>query len=233
MVEARSQPEWLAVTPATKAVLLDALGTLVELEPPFERLAASIGGGMTLDRVERAMRAEMAYYRAHSHEATDAASLAELRQRSARVLSDELGVEVPVEVMMAAIRFRAFPDAEPALGKLRDRGLRLICVSNWDRSLPEVLGDVGLAGSLDDVVASATAGARKPDPAIFELALARVGCGPAEALAVGDTPEEDLAGAAAAGIRGLLIDRAASAATDRDGVPVISSLAEISHHLDR
>jgi len=86
MVETRSQPEWLAVTPATKAVLLDALGTLVELEPPFERLAAAIGG-VAPERVERGMRAEMAYYRAHSHEASDAASLAELRERSALVLS--------------------------------------------------------------------------------------------------------------------------------------------------
>jgi putative hydrolase of the HAD superfamily len=214
------------MTPPTKAVLLDALGTLVELEPPFERLAAAIGG-VSVERAERAMRAEMAYYRAHSHEGRDAASLAELRERSARVLSRELGVEVPVDTMMSAIRFRAYPDAEAALGELRDRGLRLVCVSNWDCSLGEVLADVGVADALDGVVASATAGARKPEPAIFELALDHAGCGPAEALAVGDTPEEDLEGAEAAGIRGLLIDRDGRAG----GSTVISSLNEISDHL--
>jgi putative hydrolase of the HAD superfamily len=219
------------MTPPTKAVLLDALGTLVELEPPYERLAAALGGGVPLERVRRAMRAEMAYYRAHSHEGRDAASLAELRERSARVLSDELGLEVPVATMMAAIRFRAYPDARPALAELGDRGLRLVCVSNWDCSLSDVLGDVGLLGRLDDVVASATAGARKPDPAIFELAVARAGCAPAEALAVGDTPEEDLAGAAAAGVRGLLIEREGRATGSHGEATVISSLREISDHL--
>lgn len=219
------------MTPSTKAVLLDALGTLVELEPPFARLAAALGDEVPRDRIERAMRAEMAYYREHSHEGSDAESLAELREHSARVLSDELGLEVGVETMMSAIRFRAYPDAEPAMAELRRRGLRLVCVSNWDCSLPEVLADVGLADALHDVVASAVAGARKPDPAIFELALSRAGCSPAEALAVGDTPEEDVAGADAAGIRALLIDRGGGPATDADGTPVISSLNRISDHL--
>jgi putative hydrolase of the HAD superfamily len=219
------------MTPPAKAVLLDALGTLVELEPPFERLATALGDRVPRDRLERAMRSEMAYYRAHSHEGRDAASLADLRERSARILSDELGVEVPVETMMGAIRFRAYPDAAQALAGLRDRGLRLICVSNWDCSLPGVLRDVGLAEALDGVIASATAGVRKPDPAIFELAVARAGCEPAEALAVGDTPEEDLAGAAAAGIRGVLIDRDGGETTSSGSATVISSLREISDHL--
>jgi putative hydrolase of the HAD superfamily len=231
MVEVRSQPKWLAVTLPTKAVLLDALGTLVELEPPAGRLAAAIGGGISLERAERAMRAEMAYYRAHSHEGSDPASLAELRVRAGKVLSDELGVEVPVETMMAAIRFRAYPDSAPALSELRGRGLRLVCVSNWDCSLPDVLAGVDLADALDDVVASATAGARKPNPEIFELALARAGSEPGAALVVGDTPEEDLAGAEAAGIRALLIDRTGRKAIGADGTPAISSLNEIRQHL--
>jgi putative hydrolase of the HAD superfamily len=219
------------MTPPTKAVLLDALGTLIELEPPFARLAAVLGGEVSRERVERAMRAEMAYYRAHSHEGRDAASLAELRERSARVLSGELGLEVGVETMMSVIRFRAYPDSAPALAELRGRGLRLVCVSNWDCSLGAVLAGVGLAGALDAVVVSAVAGARKPEPAIFELALARAGCQPQEALAVGDTPTEDLAGASAAGIRALLIDRGGGGGTAADGARVISSLEQIGDHL--
>ena len=64
---------------------------------------------------------------------------------------------------------------------------------------------------------------RKPDPAIFAPALELAGCAPSEALHVGDRPEEDLAGAEAAGIRGLLIDR--------NGGGGITSLAEIEDHL--
>jgi putative hydrolase of the HAD superfamily len=111
----------------------------------------------------------------------------------------------------------------PALTALRRRGLRLICVSNWDFTLPEVLERCGLAPALDGVVTSAGSGARKPDPAIFAAALALAGCSPAEALHVGDTPGEDIDGARAAGVRSLLIDR--------DGGGQIASLAEIEDHL--
>jgi putative hydrolase of the HAD superfamily len=166
----------------------------------------------------------MAYYRQHSDEGRDPDSLTELRARCAAVLSAELGREVAVEEMMAAIRFRAFPDALPALTELREMGMRLVCVSNWDYSLPEVLERVGLRDELAGVVSSAAVGARKPDPRIFEAALELTGCGPEETLHVGDTRAEDVEGARAADIRALLLDR--------DGGGDIESLAAIRHHLD-
>jgi putative hydrolase of the HAD superfamily len=125
--------------------------------------------------------------------------------------------------MMAAIRFRAFSDAAPALAELRWLGLRLVCVSNWDVSLPEVLERCGLGAALDGVVCSAAAGARKPDPRIFAAALGEARCEAGEALHVGDTPEEDVAGAEAAGIRALLLDR--------DGGGDIATLEEIEAHV--
>jgi putative hydrolase of the HAD superfamily len=206
----------------TRAVLLDALGTLVRLEPPWVHLARALGSEPD-QRLVQAMRAEMAYYREHSHEGRDARSLAELRARCAAILSRGLGREVSVETMMEAIRFRAFPDATPALAELRQLGLSLVCVSNWDFSLPEVLDRCGLDGALDGVVTSAEVGARKPDTAIFARGLELAGCSAAEALYVGDSPEEDLEGARAAGIRALLIDR--------DGGGDIDSLEAIGHHL--
>jgi putative hydrolase of the HAD superfamily len=206
-----------------RAVLLDALGTLVELEPPWVHLAEALGAQPD-ERLVGAVRAEMDYYREHSHEGRDADSLAELRARCAEVLSQALGREVSVETMMSAIRFRAFPDAAPALAELRALGLRLVCVSNWDVSLPEVLERCGLAGALDGVVTSAEVGARKPDPAIFAPALELAGCAATEALYVGDTPAEDLAAARAAGVPGLLIDRTGGADID--------SLESIRHYLD-
>jgi putative hydrolase of the HAD superfamily len=211
--------------PTTRAVFLDALGTLLELEPPWLRLRESLGDEIPEDQIVSAVRAEMAYYRDHSHEGRDRDSLAALRARSAEVLSRELGREVPVETLMDAIRFRAFPDAAPALADLRERGLRLVCVSNWDCALPEVLERCGLAPYVDGTVTSALAGARKPDPAIFAPALKLAGCEPAEALHVGDTAEEDLEAARAAGIPALLIDRGGGAD--------IASLGEIDDHLSQ
>jgi putative hydrolase of the HAD superfamily len=208
---------------STRAVFCDALGTLVALEPPWLHLGAALGMEPRDGRLIAAVRAEMAYYKAHAHEGSDPESLADLRRRCADVLSRELGRDVDVDTLLGAIRFRAFPDALPALAGLRERGLTLVCVSNWDVSLSEVLGRCGLDGSLDGVVSSAAAGARKPDPAIFAPALELARCEPAEALHVGDTPEEDAAAARAAGIPHLIVDR--------DGGADIASLTEIDQHL--
>jgi putative hydrolase of the HAD superfamily len=207
-----------------RAVFLDALGTLVELEPPWVYLRERVPREVDDERLVAAVRAEMRYYREHAHEGRDPASLAELRRRCAEVLSGELGTAVTAEELVEAVRFSAYPDAEPTLSRLRDRGLRLIVVSNWDCSLSTVLERCGLAGLIDGAISSAEAGARKPDPAIFAAALELASCEAAEALHVGDTREDDLDGARAAGIRALLIDR------DRNGGD-ISSLAEIEEHL--
>jgi putative hydrolase of the HAD superfamily len=208
----------------TRAVFLDALGTLVELEPPWISMRDVVPAEVGDERLIEAMRAEMAYYREHAQEGRDEESLADLRERCAALVSGKLGVTVTVDQLVSAVRFSAYPDAVPALGELRDRGLRLIAVSNWDCSLRRVLAQCGLDGRLDGVVTSAEVGAPKPDPAIFVAALELAGCDAEEALHVGDTPEEDVAGARAAGIRPLLIDREGPNGD-------ISSLEEIDQHL--
>jgi putative hydrolase of the HAD superfamily len=207
-----------------RAVFLDALGTLVDFEPPWVSLRARVPDRVSDERLEGALRAEMAYYRDHAHEGRDEASLADLRERCAALVSDKLGVQISADELVDAIRFDAYPDVAPALRDLRDGGLRLVAVSNWDCSLPSVLERCGLGELLDGAVSSAVAGARKPDPAIFRPALELAGCAPDEAVHVGDTPEEDVEGARAAGIRPLLIDRDGDAGD-------ISSLTEIREHL--
>jgi putative hydrolase of the HAD superfamily len=206
-----------------RMITLDALGTMVELEPPWEHLARELGREADPALV-RAVRAEMRYYREHAHTGRDEGSLAELRERCAEVLSAELGQEVDAETMMRAIRFRAYPDAAPALSELRERGLRLMCVSNWDCSLGGVLDRCGLRSNLEAVITSAEAEARKPEAAIFERALELAGVPGAEALHVGDTREEDVDGARSAGMRALLLDR--------DGNGDIVSLAEIAGRVE-
>lgn len=208
----------------TRAVFLDALGTLVELEPPWVHLREVVPDDVPEQKLVEAVRAEMAYYREHADEGRDEESLADLRGRCAELLSSELGAAVSVGELVAAVRMGAYPDAEPALRGLRDRGLRLVVVSNWDCSLGRVLERCGLAELLDGAVSSAEAGSRKPDPAIFERALELAGCEADEALHVGDTPEEDVEGARAAGIRALLLDRDGSGGE-------IASLGEIGEHL--
>jgi putative hydrolase of the HAD superfamily len=221
--------------PVVRAVLLDALGTLLELQPPAPRLRAALRehAGLEVDDAvaERAIRAEIRYYRAHLHEGGTPAGLADLRARCAEVVRAELGApDVPAEALLAALlaalEFRAFPDAAPALAALRERGVRLVVVSNWDISLHERLAETGLAPLVDGAVASAEIGAAKPDPAIFRHALALAGgVEPGQALHVGDTPEADAEGARAAGLTPIFIARHGERAPD--GVRAIATLAEL------
>jgi 2-haloalkanoic acid dehalogenase type II len=195
-----------------RAVLFDSFGTLVAMDPPGPHLRdelAKQGVEVSPEAAEAAFRAEIAYYVEHHVEGRDHASLDELRDRCARVVSDALG-DPPIDVraaMLAAIRFSAFREAPAVLRDLRARGARLIVASNWDCSLGQVLRDAGLRDLVDGVVTSAEVGAAKPDPRLFLAALALARCGPDEAVYVGDSPEHDVAGAEAAGIRGLLVER--------------------------
>src|SRR3954449_7265288 len=175
-----------------KAVLLDGMGTLVRLEPPGPALARSLDVGLAT--AERAFAAEVAYYVDHQLEGSDAASLADLRARSAAVLAEAAGVDAAraLDALMGALRFDAFDDVAPALMDLRERRLRLVVVSNWDWSLSDVLGGLGLLPLLDAVITSAEVGVPKPDPAIFAAGLAAAGCVADEAVHVGDSAEHDI-----------------------------------------
>jgi HAD superfamily hydrolase (TIGR01509 family) len=200
-----------------RAVLLDVLGTLVELEPPWPHLRRILrdrhGIEVSQEEAKEAMLAEMAYYRRHHIEGRDAASLAELRRRCAAVLhdclpgTDRLTTDELTEALLDSLRFVPYPDAAPTLARLRVAGLRLAVVSNWDCSLGNVLAGLGLAGALDAVIVSATAGAAKPDERIFRAALEAVRCESQDAVFVGDSPDVDVEGAQAAGLRAVLLDR--------------------------
>lgn len=218
-----------------RAVLLDALGTLLALDPPAPRLrtelAARCGLKLTAAQAEAAMRVEIAYYRAHHLEGRDAATLASLRARCAETLRGALGPagrSIPaaalLDALLASLRFIPYPDARLALERLRVRGTRLVVVSNWDVSLHDVLAAGPLGALLDGVVTSAEAGVAKPAVEPFARALALAGVAPEQALHVGDTPALDLAGARAAGIPALLLVRTGPLPA---GVDAVRSLTEL------
>jgi putative hydrolase of the HAD superfamily len=225
-----------------RAVLLDALGTLLELERPAPRLVAELaarGATVSEAQADAALRAEMAYYRAHHDQAHDAAALDDLRDRCAAVLRDALPAPARAVpdlrgALLAALRFRPYPEVPAVLADLRAAGLRLVVVSNWDVSLHEALARTGLAPLVDGAIASAEAGAAKPDPRIFARALALAGApgppvAPADALHAGDSPEHDVAGARAAGITPVLVARdGAPAPAGVRAIPDLTALRELA-----
>lgn len=92
------------------------------------------------------------------------------------------------------------------LRALRQRHLHLGIVSNIDDDqLHHLMRVAGLEPYFDSVLSSETARSCKPDPAIFLEALRRAGCQPDEALFVGDTLAQDIAGANRVGMRSVLL----------------------------
>ncbi|MGB9718564.1 MAG: HAD family hydrolase [Thermoproteota archaeon] len=121
-----------------------------------------------------------------------------------RVLAEQLR-----DYWLSEAVFKAYEDAEPALKKLKDKGFKLITISNVSssRSLATYLRKTNLLEYFAILVASGDVGCEKPDPEIFRIA-SRLSKTPVEnMLHIGDRYEEDYLGARAAGINAILIDR--------------------------
>src|SRR6185312_3232244 len=146
----------------TRAVLLDALGTLVELQPPaprLQRLLRESGFDVTEQQAEAGFMAEIAYYLDHHLDGSDPERLERLRDRCAEEMRralelPELDLAAARRAMLGSLEFTPFPDAIPALSELRERGLTVVIASNWDCSLPDWLRPAGILELVDGVVTS-------------------------------------------------------------------------------
>jgi len=103
--------------------------------------------------------------------------------------------------------WQLFPEVHALLCELKTRGTKLAVVSNFDSRLIPVLTGLGIASCFDDVVYSSQAGAAKPDPEIFELALSRLDADATETLHLGDNAVADRQGARDAGMQSVLVER--------------------------
>jgi putative hydrolase of the HAD superfamily len=203
-----------------QAVLLDAFGTLVTLDAPAPLLRALLYERLTVEVTEAqakvAMRAEIAYYRAHLREGIDIERVAQLHARCAEVLRgalprspalDGADAAAVTALLLDSLQFSAFAEVPAALVRLREAGLRLVVASNWDASLDSVLDRVGLLQLVDGVVNSAATGHAKPDGRLLDRALALAGVAPDAAVHVGDSFREDVGAALSAGVRPVLLAR--------------------------
>jgi HAD superfamily hydrolase (TIGR01549 family) len=104
-----------------------------------------------------------------------------------------------------AANFELFEDTLPVLAELRTHGLKIGLVSNTGRDLVAFVAHHAL--DVDAALGSATHGKTKPHPTIFQAALDELGVSAEEAAMVGDSPEDDVEGARALGMRAFLVDR--------------------------
>lgn len=182
---------------------IDAFGTLVQLRDPVPPLRSALGArgiDRDADVVRAAFRAEVEHYLPRAHSGRDPASLAALRRECTAVFLAAAaadGLDPDEFPFVASLEFELLPGAHDACDELSQAGLSLCVVSNWDIGLVEHLRLLGLDLP---VVTSAEAGAAKPDPRIFAVALHHIGTSPDRAVHVGDS-EADAVGARAAGLR--------------------------------
>ena len=205
-----------------RALLLDAMGTLIGLRQSVGRTYAEAAAAHGLAVSARAIDAVFpSLYRqapplAFPHLSGTALLAAEKQwwgERIEAALQATGAGPAPRSLQRHLFeRFRdpalwtVYDDVLPSLERWRRRGLRLAVVSNFDSRLHQLLVDLGLGAQLDAVVISSEVGAAKPSPRPFQIALERLGVSADQAWHLGDSPE-DGQGATAAGVAWVRVQR--------------------------
>lgn len=124
--------------------------------------------------------------------------------------------------------WRLYPETLTVLKSLKGSGFELGIVSNFDSRLFNVLRGLGLIDLFETVTIASLARAAKPAPRIFQLALDKHALDANEAVHVGDSVRDDIAGGRAAGLTTVLLDREGADRSAHDGIgAVIRSLDEL------
>jgi putative hydrolase of the HAD superfamily len=135
-------------------------------------------------------------------------------------LPDEL-----YSVFSDSATYRLYPDALPAVDRLRARGYRVGLISNFEGWLEEMLVELQAGDVFEVSVISGLVGVEKPDPRIYEIALEQAGVEPEAAAHVGDSVRLDVEPATSVGIKAVLLDRSGTHTDAR--WPTIRSLEEL------
>lgn len=145
---------------------------------------------------------------------------ADLTESHARALA---AAAVPVE------------KAREVLARVRDRGLEVALISNFDHTPAAdwILEGTELGGLIEKRVISEAVGVRKPDSRIFQVALDHCGVAPGQSVHVGDQARADAWGAGRLGLRTVWISRHTEPYAEEAHPPtlVVTRLADLLPHL--
>ena len=199
-----------------RAVLFDVDFTIArpgpELGPEgYQRLGEHFGLELDPSRYKQARERAVEGIRRHPELEHDEEIWVAFTERIIRGMGGEADSAYECAVAMTeawehAEHFELYEDALPVLEELRVQGLKLGLVSNTGRNLDEFVAHHRL--DVDAAIGSGAFGRTKPHPTIFRAVLERLAIEPAHAAMVGDSPEDDVEGAHAAGIEAaFLLDR--------------------------
>jgi 2-haloacid dehalogenase len=188
----------------TDAVVFDALGTLFQLRPLGERLEELGAPEGAFDAwFERLL---------HSAAATtltgEFVPFAELARTALATTAARLGVELDAhEVLPLLQRLPPYPDARPAVERLRESGVAWAVLTNGGAGQTRALLEgAGLAEHVWHVVSVEEVQAYKPHPAPYRRVLELLEL-PPEQVTLVSAHGWDVLGARAAGLRAVWVDR--------------------------
>jgi putative hydrolase of the HAD superfamily len=204
--------------PDIRAVVFDAVGTVIHPEPTAPVVYATIGQrhGSLLEphtivpRFRSAFQHEEALDRAAGWRTSEDRE----RQRWQRIVAGVL-IDVPDKDACFRELFDHFsrpqawqldPDIAIVLAELADRKLVLSLASNYDRRLRTVIAGLPALAAAHHVVISSEVGWRKPASQFYTALCAQLRLAPTEVLFVGDDFTNDYVGAREAGLAALLYD---------------------------
>jgi putative hydrolase of the HAD superfamily len=223
------------IGPAIEAVSFDLDGTLLDLEAVLWSGLGRVAGAI-LERhpAQELTAVDLQEVRNAIARELPSTAYAEIRRRSFERVLAERGIADPafaeelftlfLEHRYAAIEL--YPDARRALDALRvelERKVKIGVISNGNSFVDRC----GVDFPFDFALYSEREGSAKPEPHLFERAAAACGCGPEAILHVGDSLEEDVMGAVAAGCGAVWLRRTPGDGEVPEGVPVIRTLDEL------
>jgi len=206
------------------AAFFDAAGTLFEPREPVGRTYARLARQFSLDAPEDAVAASfrrafgaapgLAFGPGHEHGELRRLELEWWRRRVDETFAP-LGTFPDFDAYFDALfAWFADPDhwiadleAAPTLQRLKNDGIRLGVISNFDYRLYRILDGLDLTRYFDSITISSEAGYAKPRREVYEAALKRAGVSANGAMHIGDSEHLDFAPAAAIGMAAILIDR--------------------------
>jgi putative hydrolase of the HAD superfamily len=201
-----------------RAVVVDAVGTVIHPEPPAPVIYAEVGRrfGSKRTAAEIAPRFIAAFAREEVIDHANGLRTSEVREieRWRHIVGDVFNDVTDTDACFRELfehfsrpeAWRCDPDAAATIEALARRGYAVGMASNYDRRLRSVVAGLGALKPLQSLVISSEVGWRKPAPQFF-LAVCQALEVPAQGiLYIGDDPVNDDDGARAAGLRALLFD---------------------------
>ncbi len=225
------------VHPPLRAVIFDAVGTLIHPEPSVADVYSAIGkrygSGLSREAVKArfgpAFCGEEAIDAQRQHRTSEAREIERWRRIVGHVLDDVENSEAAFKDLFTHFAqphaWRVDPAAEPLLHALHARGIRTVLASNFDGRLAQVVAGLPQLGKLHPVVASSAIGWKKPAPEFFYYLLRELRLAANEILSVGDDFENDVKAAQAVGMHAVWLSTNSEPSPRASTVPSLADLA--------